>query len=87
MYSDKREEKRQVLRRDKEVERLDDKKHGLMVDLAIVRGTKTSRISRERRGRRTRQRSVESKLGYVSDLISKALDDNTVSIDEYFLIL
>jgi len=65
------QEKRQVLRTDKEVERLDDKKEARAdggrrfrregpitekdLDLAIValvRGTKSSRLSRERRGRR-----------------------------------
>src|SRR6218665_957237 len=30
---------------------------------------------------------AESKLGSVSDLISKGLDDNTISMDEYSLIL
>src|SRR6218665_210039 len=65
------QEKRQVLRSDKDVERLDDKREGRaeggrrfqregeitakdldMAMAALGRGTKCSRLSRERRGRR-----------------------------------
>src|SRR6218665_194867 len=74
------QEKRQVLRSDKDVDRLDDKREARaegrrrfqregaitakdldMAMVVLVRGTKSSRLSRERRGRR-HEAEVESRM-------------------------